>query len=78
MEQYKITTATAIQQLSKALKGDSEYYDSWRANIAMSIYDAYVERIPNAGAKSLLLDIFSDGADRFLRLLTAEKTTDNE
>ena len=80
MEQNKITTAQAVEQLSKALKEDQAYWDGWVANIAMSVYDEYMEKLPNTNTvvKGALLEIFNNGADRFLKLLTAEKTTDNE
>jgi len=81
MEQNKITTPQAVEQLSKALREDPGYWESWKANIAMCIYDQYVKEIP----KSLeevshydIIQIANTGADNFLKLLTVEKTTENE
>jgi len=79
MEQNKITTAQAIEQLSKALKENPEYWEGWNANIAMSMYDEYVIKYPNThpAGHEVMIDVFNKGADRFLRLLTAEKTTED-
>ena len=81
MEQNKeITTAEAVQQLSKALKEDPEYWESYKANIVMCMYDEYVIMFPNThpAGHGVMLEIFNKGADRFLKLLTAEKSTDND
>ena len=80
MEQNKITTAVAVEYLSKALREDPGYWESWKANIAMSIYDEYVIKYPNThpAGHQVMIDVFNKGADRFLKLLTAEKTTDNK
>ena len=37
----KYTTIDAVAQLIKALKEDRDYYDSWKANIAMAFQDQY-------------------------------------
>lgn len=37
----EITTKQAIEQLTKALRGDQEYYSSWQANIAMQFKDEF-------------------------------------
>jgi hypothetical protein len=75
-----VPASEAVRFLSKALIEDRAYWDGWVANIAMSIYDEYMEKLPNTNTvvKGALLEIFNNGADRFLKLLTAEKTTDNE
>ena len=80
MQQNKITTAEAVQQLSKALKEDEAFWDGWNANIAMCVYEEYVIMFPNThpAGHGVMLEIFNKGADRFLRLLTAEKTTEDE
>ena len=86
MEQNKqITTAEAVQQLSKALKEDESYWDTWGANIAISMYDEMQFNFLNdelqvamcAMTRTEALERFNKGADRFLKLLTAEKSTDN-
>lgn len=79
MEQNKITTAQAVEQLCKALKEDLGYWESWKANIAMSTYDEYVIKYPNThpAGHGVMIDVFNKGADRFLKLLTAEKTTED-
>lgn len=79
MEQNKhITTAEAVQQLSKALKEDKAFWDTYVANIAMCMYDEYVIMFPNThpAGHGVMIEIFNKGADRFLRLLTAEKSTE--
>jgi len=59
----------AISVLIKELKEDEVYYDSWKANIAMSIHDEwYTQNIdPTDGQK--LHTLFNNAADRFLKLL---------
>jgi hypothetical protein len=79
-QQNKITTAQAIKVLSKALVEDDEYWEAWKANIAMAIYDEYTDNhLPWAKVShGDIHEIANKGADRFLKLLTAEKTTEDE
>jgi hypothetical protein len=74
-----VDIAASLAQLRKALTTNADYWQGWQANIAMSIYDEYVSKFPDVNplVKNKLLEIFSNGADRFLKLLTAEKTTEN-
>jgi hypothetical protein len=78
MEQNKITTAQAIKVLSKALIEDSEYWEAWKANIAMAMYDEYTDNhLPWAKVShGDIHEIANNAADRFLKLLTAEKITE--
>jgi len=80
MQQNKITTAIAVEYLSKALKEDPGYWESWKANIAMAVYDQYTDEVSKPLEEIShydILQIANRGADNFLKLLTAEKTTDN-
>ena len=75
-----VPASEAVRVLSKALIEDSGYWEAWKANIAMAIYDQYTDEVPEFLEKVSHYDIHeiaNKGADRFLRLLTAEKTTDN-
>jgi len=69
----------AVQMVIEALKQDEGYYESWKANIAMAMYDEYTDNhLPQAKVShGDIHEIANSAADRFLRLLTAEKTTDN-
>ena len=86
MEQNKITTAQAVEQLSIALKEDLGYWESWKANIAMSIYDGLQFNFLNDESqivqcvmdRTTAVQKCNEGADRFLRLLTVEKTTEDD
>jgi hypothetical protein len=75
-----VPVSEAATFLAKTLREDTEYRDTWKANIGICIYDEYMSNFPNTNpvVKGALLEIFNNGADRFLKLLTAEKTTDNE
>jgi len=44
------------------------------------MYDEYVIKYPNThpAGHEVMIDVFNQGADRFLRLLTAEKTEDGK
>jgi len=53
----------AIDTLKNHLDNDKEYYDTWKANLAMAFYD---ELITDKDNKSDLHKICNDGADRFL------------
>ena len=43
-------------------------------------YDEYVIKFPNThpAGHGIMIDVFDKGADRFLKLLTAEKSTSDE
>lgn len=70
---------TPVEQLSEDLKSDAAYWDGWQANIAMCVYDEYIDTFPNTNpaVKGALLEIFNKGADRFLKLLTSKKGEEN-
>jgi hypothetical protein len=74
-----VPASEAVRVLSKALIEDSEYWEAWKANIAMAIYDQYTDEVPEFLEKVSHYDIHkiaNKGADRFLKLLTAEKLTE--
>lgn len=56
------------EKLIEALKTDPDFYQSWKANIAMAMLDAY----RNAGENKDMKKIANDGADAFLKLLTGQ------
>ncbi len=58
----------ALKILRHALKTDSAYYLTWKANIAMSFYDVSSKRGWN---KSKLYLDANEAADRFLQQLMA-------
>jgi hypothetical protein len=64
-----MTTKEAVEQLCEALRTDPEYYESWKANIAMSIWDT----IPNLqGSSSIdIAGINAEGA-KYLNRCTGE------
>ncbi len=53
----------AMDVLRMELNSDSGYYDTWKANIAMALYDELRD------SKSGLPKICNDAADRFLQNL---------
>lgn len=59
----------AIDVLCEALRTDKDYWDGWKANIAMAVYDEYTEDARSTEADSMHT-ICNRGADRFLKLLT--------
>jgi hypothetical protein len=76
-----VPASEAVRVLSKALIEDDGYWETWKANIAMAMYDQYTDEVPEFLEKVSHYDIHeiaNKGADRFLRLLTTEKTTDND
>jgi len=60
--------AQAVEIVCTALRTDSGYYESWKANIAMSMYDEYMERDKKDGIVDIH-EVANKGADRFLQLL---------
>jgi len=64
-----MTTKEAVEQLVRALQDDRDYYDSWKANIAISFYDQ-VRRTP----EDKLIANANNAADEFLQMLI--RTTD--
>jgi hypothetical protein len=57
----------AVNTLVQALKIDKDYYNAWKANIAMSFYDSWVNHpaldlhsISNAAADSFLQNLCMD------------------
>lgn len=57
-----------VDELIKTLKEDKGFYDSWKANIAMAMVDAYRNAEKGEGIK----EIANDGAEAFLKLLMGE------
>lgn len=65
----------AVKILRLALKEDTQYFYSWQANIAMSIYDEYNRQIGEDCAPTdsgVVLKVANDGAKNFLDLLINE------
>lgn len=74
------TLAEAVEILCKALREDKDYYDSWKANIAVSIHDEFYMSGLNQLSRSTevsqaFLTLFNKAAERFLSLLIKEKST---
>ena len=68
-----ITTKQAVDKLCKELKEDEGFWFSWKANIAMSFYDAY-ERVYGSQEKGETLhEISNDAAENFLKQLTYDR-----
>lgn len=72
----KIKTEEALNQLTKALKNDKEYYETWKSTIAVSFLDSYDKYKNKTGKKSLSKEdihiISNDASNQFLKLLTAK------
>jgi hypothetical protein len=65
-----------IRDLVPALLNDPAYREAWKANIAMSFYDAYVaDASPNEDAKQQLHAIANRAADNFLNVLCMPATS---
>jgi hypothetical protein len=63
----------AMKLLGKCLKEDDGYRQSWVANIAMSIYDEFIDQDGKMIAdKDNLHTLCNDGAERFIDLLIKE------
>lgn len=60
-----------IEKLVDELKKDAGYYISWKANIAMAIYDE-ICKIDGFKSKIKLHKACNDGADIFLKRLIKE------
>ena len=58
-----------ITALVKELKKDEGYYISWKANIAMAIYDTYYKNKKKYKNRADIHGICNEGADNFLQLL---------
>lgn len=76
------TVSQAIDRLIKALKEDEGYWDSWKANIAMSIHDEWYSqdwsKVKGTDAEGELIHkVFNNGAERFLQLLVNQKDNEN-
>ena len=74
-----VPASEAVRVLSKALIEDSGYWEAWKANIAMAMYDEYTDNHLSWAKVSHgdIHEIANKGADRFLKLLTAEKPTED-
>jgi CRISPR/Cas system-associated protein Cas10 (large subunit of type III CRISPR-Cas system) len=66
-----ITTEEAVTKLCEALKKDPEYYNSWKANIAMSFVDEFYRTYPDNELVEVK-NIANTAADNFLRLLISK------
>jgi hypothetical protein len=59
-----------IGNLVNALKKDFQYYDGWKANIAMAVYDEFVRaKVKVTGGKTKIHELCNNGADAFLMRL---------
>lgn len=75
--------AGAVEKLCETLVDDKEYWDTWVANIAISVYDELQFNFLHDEStmahcvmdRSTALEKCNKGAQRFLRLLTSEKKT---
>ena len=59
----------AVEILGTALKEDEDYYNSWKANIAMSFYDEVCINPVRYMDENNWHKIADDAADNFLNLL---------
>lgn len=59
----------AFSTLKNKLKKDKDYYESWKANIAMCMFDALKEGTGELFGQSIIPNILNKGADNFLKLL---------
>ena len=79
---WEIDLNNPISNLVKALQKDKDYYESWKANIAMAFKDEYVEqsyKVDNARLEGFLTEIdihelSNNAAERFLKQLMSWKT----
>ena len=62
----------AIRLLGRTLKKDTNYYRSWKANIALAFYDEY-RRTKGYKSRAILHKIANQSADNFLELLMRSK-----
>lgn len=72
-EQKVTDVSQAISIIAEALRTDPDYFMSWQANIAMSIYDEFLRIKEERGVDLAIEDIggiCNRGAKQFLNLLT--------
>lgn len=71
-----MTTKEAVEHLCSELLKDSGYYDSWKANIAMSFKDEFYRSYLNKG----IHEISNNAAENFLDMLcrTINKESEGE
>lgn len=62
-----------IDILRAALKEDPEYYDVWKANIAVAFQDEYQKTIASQPQEDWVHKLSNDAAKRFLDQLTSTK-----
>jgi hypothetical protein len=62
----------AVETIAKAIKEDADYYESWKANIAMSVFDQ-LRKVPgmppDIAAGIVIHQACNAGAAAFLDLL---------
>ncbi len=77
----------AVEVLIERLKQDEDYYDSWKANIAMSFHDEVLNNAPKdkdeeSGealyimTRTQVAKMGNKAGDRFLQLLINKSTTE--
>jgi hypothetical protein len=76
----KITTKQAVNKLVNALKSDTEYYETWKANISMCLYDEIEAtcKLLNEPVSELTRQVCNQGAVRFLNILCVHTVLKNE
>ena len=62
----------AVGLLVRTLKKDTNYYRTWKANIALAFYDEYC-RTKGYKSRAILHKIANQSADNFLQLLMRSK-----
>lgn len=63
-------TATEVTKpFIDLLRSDKEFYNAWKSNIAMCMFDALKEGTGELFGHSIIPSILNKGADNFLQLL---------
>lgn len=60
----------AVDLLSLSLREDPSYRIGWQANIAMAIYDVFVDKLEEKVDRDQIHELANKAADNFLNLLT--------
>jgi hypothetical protein len=66
----QIITKLAIRWICKELRNDKKWWITYKANIAMSMYDVLSHMFSLEADKEHLYDLCNKGAENFLQLWT--------
>jgi hypothetical protein len=73
---YSASESSPISRLVTALLNDTDYRETWKANIAMAFYDEYIRnwQLPNFDITNTkqIAEVANQAAENFLNLLCAQ------